>query len=260
MDICIFMGYPPPMKRLPILIFLVFFTNSGFAQDSYTEVTAADFEQRKAAIGQYTKVYFKYLPLKTTTIYDYDMGNNFFWYVLTEKKGKIFLTEDILQKGFTLAIDRKLEEMNGLKAEMHTLKDGKVEHAKLSKKLIEREQRGDTTLYHFRFDGYMSNDICEISYDTKTEFKTNLIIVRMNEISTLHGAKAELIVPQHLQFNLDLIAIDDRLSKEERIHESIKIGSQDRNYQSTKTTYYSNKNLPDIRPMIVASAVFVRKP
>lgn len=248
------------MKRLPVILFLLFFTPAAFAQDSYTEVTPADFEQRKAAIGQYTKVYFKYLPLKTTTIYDYDMGNNFFWYVLAEKKGKIFLTDDILKNGFTLAIDRKLEEMNGLKAEMHTLKDGKVEHTKLSKKLIEREQRGDTTLYHFRFDGYTSHAICEISYDTKTEFKTNLLIVRMNEISTVRGAKAELIIPEHLQFNLDLIAIDDSLSTTESIHESVKIGSQNRTYQSKKTTYYRNRNLPDIMPMIVASAVFVRKP
>lgn len=249
------------MKCLPVLLFLFFFITAVFGQDGYKEVTAADFEQRDGtAIGQYTKVYFKYLPLKTTTIYDYDMGNNFFWYILMEKKGKIFLTDDLLQKGFTLTINRKLEEMNGLKVEMYALKDGKVQHAKISKKLIEREQRGDTTLYHFRFDGYTNRDICEISYDTKTEIKSNIFIVRMNEITTVPGANAELIIPQHLQFNLDLIAIDDSLSKEESISENVKIGSQYRDYKSKKTTYYRNRNLPNLPSMIVASTVSIQKP
>lgn len=248
------------MKRLSVLLFLLFLIYSVLAQEDYREVSEADFEQRKAAIGQYTKVYFKYLPLKTTTIYDYDMGNNFFWYVLIEKRGKIFLTEELIQKGFTLAVNRKLEEINGIKAEINTLKDGKIQHSKLSKKLIEREEKGDTTFYHFKFEGCSSNDICEISYNSKTEFKTNLVVIHMNDITSLRDSKAEFIVPQHLQFNLDLIAVDDRLTREETIHESSKIGNQYKDYQSKKSTYYSNRDLKEINPMIVASAVSVSKP
>jgi hypothetical protein len=248
------------MKWLSVFFFFLFCINPIFAQGDYKEVSEADFEQRQAAIGQYTKVSFKYLPLKTTTIYDYDMGNNFFWYVLVEKKGKIFLTDELVQKGFTLTINRKLEDLNGIKAEIFTMKDGKIQHSKIGKKSIVREEKGDTTFYHFSFEGYSSNDICEISYNSKTEFKTNLVVIRMTDITSMREAKAELILPQHLQFNLDLIAVDDRLTKEEDIHESSKIGSQYKDYQSKKTTYYSNRDLRNISAMIVASAVSISRP
>jgi hypothetical protein len=245
------------------LVFLAAFTflvNVAFGQvGNYEKITPADFERTTPqGIGQHTKVYFKYLPLKSTTL-EADIGNNFFWFTQVEKQGKVFLNDHLLKNGFTLAINRKMEDMNTIRAVIYQLVDGKIETVKLSKKLIERKEDGDTTYYHFRFDGYTNRDICEISYTTKTEFKKNLLVIRMNEISTLHRAKADIIIPEYLQFTLRLIGIDDRLTQEETIFESAKARTAV-TYQSKKSTYYVNSSFPDIRPQIIATAMYVRKP
>lgn len=269
------------MKTSILLSLFLFSVQINFAQSdevlSYQGVTTQDFDgkSKDAGVGQSTKVFFRFFPKKSSAVNTF-FADNFEWHAFVEKTGKFYLTPELLANGFVLKINNKLERLGAFQARIYSREGGKIKSEKLSKKSIRKEEYGDSTSIHFSFEGFTKDHICEISYSTKGEIAATPIIIRGNELSMINYSKVEVLIPEFLKLDIDLTttAIDNTMTREETIRESMKfdnytdengkpkIANETINYAAVKKTLFidnsKSKRLSNISARVISKAPVFR--